>query len=95
VLIVLGGLVTLAFIGARIYVFHPYRIPSGGMIPTYQVDGHVVANHLERDPERGKVIVFPFPEDKKKDFIQRIIGVGGVAMAWSFGRFHARRHEAP
>jgi hypothetical protein len=24
-----------------------------------------------------------------------LIGVGGVAMAWSFGRFHARRHEAP
>ncbi len=23
------------------------------------------------------------------------IGIGGIAMAWSFGRFHARRHEAP
>ncbi|MEO7113261.1 MAG: signal peptidase I [Polyangiaceae bacterium] len=76
VLVALGGLVVLAVIGARFYIFHPYRIPSGGMIPTYQVDAHVVANHLERGPERGKVIVFPFPENETQDFIQRIIGVG-------------------
>jgi signal peptidase I len=30
-----------------------------------------------RAPERGDVIVFKYPEDPKRDFIKRVIGVGG------------------
>ncbi len=77
VFVILGALVTLGVLAARFYIFHPYRVPSGGMIPTFQVGAHVIANHLEREPERGKVIVFRFPENKSQDFVQRIIGVGG------------------
>jgi signal peptidase I len=77
VLVILGGLVVVAVIGVRIWIFHPYRIPSGGMIPTYRVGAHVFGNHLQNDPVRGKAIIFPYPENPSQDFIQRIIGVGG------------------
>jgi len=30
-----------------------------------------------RQPKRGDVIVFIYPEDPKKDFIKRLIGLGG------------------
>jgi signal peptidase I len=30
-----------------------------------------------RAPERGDVIVFKYPEDPRRDFIKRVIGVGG------------------
>jgi len=30
-----------------------------------------------REPERGEVIVFKFPKDRKRDFIKRLIALGG------------------
>ena len=77
VLVAFGGVIVVAAIGVRIWVFHPYRIPSGGMIPTYRVNAYVVGNHLQTDPVRGKAVVFPYPENPSQDFIQRIIGIGG------------------
>ncbi len=75
--VALGGLIVIAALVVRLVIFHPYRIPSGGMIPTYRVNAYVVGNHLQRDPVRGKAIVFPYPENPQQDFVQRIIGVGG------------------
>ena len=30
-----------------------------------------------RDPQRGDVIVFKYPEDPTRDFIKRVVGIGG------------------
>jgi signal peptidase I len=30
-----------------------------------------------REPERGDIIVFKYPEDRTRDFIKRVIGLGG------------------
>ena len=75
--VVLGGILFVGVIAARLFLFHPYKIPSGGMIPTFAVNAHFVANPLEKNPERGKVIVFPFPEHPDQDFVQRVVGVSG------------------
>ncbi len=76
----------------RTYIVQAYKIPSGSMLETLQIGDHLLVNKFlfgirlpftdkqvlaVRDPQRGDVIVFKYPEDESKDFIKRIIGVPG------------------
>lgn len=56
------------------------KVPSGSMEDTIMIDNRVVAfrlSYLFGDPQRGDVVVFPFPDDESVDYIKRIIGLPG------------------
>lgn len=62
------------------YIVRPYKIPSGAMKPTLQIGDHIIVDkltYINSEPKRGDIVIFPFPEDPSKDFIKRIIGMGG------------------
>jgi len=64
----------------RTFVVQAFKIPSGSMIPTLLVGDHILVNkflYRFRDPARGDVVVFKYPQDEHRDFIKRVIGVGG------------------
>ncbi len=76
----------------RGFVVQAFRIPSGSMEPTLLVGDHLLVNRLSYvmklpftdtvlldlgSPERGDVVVFRYPQDRSKDFIKRVIGIGG------------------
>ena len=64
----------------RTFVVQAFKIPSGSMIPTLLVGDHILVNEFLyrfRDPARGDVVVFKYPVDESRDFIKRVIGVGG------------------
>ena len=64
----------------RTFIVQAFRIPSGSMIPTLLVGDHILVNKFIyhfKDPQRGDVVVFKFPLDRKKDYIKRIIGIPG------------------
>ncbi|GAM10905.1 signal peptidase I [Geobacter sp. OR-1] len=81
----------LAFI-IRSCLVQAYKIPSGSMEDTLLVGDHLFVNKFVygikipfsdsrilklRDPRRGEILVFEYPEDRSKDFIKRVIGVPG------------------
>jgi len=81
----------LAFI-IRSFIVQAFKIPSGSMIPTLLVGDHILVNKFIfgpqipftkirlfsfQKPERGEVVVFLEPTEKKKDFIKRVIGLPG------------------
>ena len=89
--------VVLALI-IRTFLFQAFKIPSGSMLDTLLIGDHLLVNKFiygtkipgaddrylsVRDPERGDVIVFEFPEDEgksyfeRRDFIKRVIGLPG------------------
>ena len=68
----------------RTFVVQAFKIPSGSMIPTLLVGDHILVNkfiYLFRDPQRGDVIVFKYPWDESRDFIKRVVAIGGEEVA--------------
>jgi signal peptidase I len=76
----------------RSFLFEPFTIPSGSMIPTLQVHDFVLVNKFSYglrlpashtlimetgQPSRGDVMVFRYPTDPSKNYIKRVIGVPG------------------
>ena len=76
----------------RAFVVQAFTIPSGSMMDTLLVGDYILVNkflygpevpftdaHLPglRGPSRGDIIVFKYPNDETRDFIKRIIAVGG------------------
>ncbi len=56
------------------------EVPSGSMQNTIMIGDRVFTfrlAYLISDPKRGDVIVFPYPDDEKVDYIKRIIGLPG------------------
>ena len=79
----------------RAYSVEAFKIPSGSMLPTLLVGDHLLVNKMVygfkfpfveekilvyRDPARYDVIVFKYPENPSKNFIKRVIGIGGDVM---------------
>jgi signal peptidase I len=57
-----------------------YKIPAGSMEPALLVGDHIVVNkkmYEDKQPARNDIVVFPYPEDRSKDFIKRVIGTPG------------------
>lgn len=76
----------------RWLLLEPFVIPSSSMEPTLVVHDHIVVQKFSygvrspfgegwlfnfKKPERGDVIVFRYPENKKVYFIKRLIGLPG------------------
>ncbi len=81
----------------RSFLFEPFKIPSGSMIPTLLVGDLILVNKFHygvRLPvinkkiidnnavERGDVMVFRYPVDPRQDYIKRVVGLPGDEVAW-------------
>lgn len=72
----------------RTFVVQAFKIPTGSMRPTLIEDDRILVNkfiYRFKRPERGDVVVFVSPEDKKKDFIKRLVGLPGENIEISNG----------
>ncbi|MBU4263272.1 MAG: signal peptidase I [Proteobacteria bacterium] len=57
-----------------------YKIPSGAMIPTLLIgDQILVDKHIykNKEPDRGDIVIFPYPVKPEQDFIKRVVALGG------------------
>jgi signal peptidase I len=76
----------------RAFVVQAFKIPTGSMQNTLLVGDYILVNKFIygvkipftqktlipiKDPKPGEIIVFKYPKDPSKDYIKRVVGVGG------------------
>jgi signal peptidase I len=81
----------------RSFLYEPFKIPSGSMIPTLLVGDLILVNKFyygvrlpvintkiiaNHEPKRGDVMVFRYPIDPTTDYIKRVVGVPGDEVAY-------------
>ena len=88
--------ILLVFV-VRSFLFEPFKIPSGSMIPTLLVGDFILVNKYTygvrlpvlntkiidmNEPQRGDVMVFRYPPQPSMDYIKRVVGVPGDEIAY-------------
>jgi signal peptidase I len=81
----------------RSFLFEPFKIPSGSMVPTLLVGDLILVNKfhygirlpvlnkkiIDNHPvQRGDVMVFRYPVDPRLDYIKRVVGIPGDEVAY-------------
>ena len=89
--------VIIAVFLLRSFLFEPFKIPSGSMIPTLHIGDLILVNKFHygirlpvinrkitegHAPERGDVMVFRYPPKPSLDYIKRVVGVPGDEVAY-------------
>ncbi len=102
--------VILAVFVLRSFLFEPFKIPSGSMIPTLRVGDLILVNKFHyglrlpvfntkllsnHEPQRGDVMVFRYPPQPSLDYIKRVIGVPGDEVAYLNKRLSVNGQPVP
>lgn len=94
----------------RSFLFEPFKIPSGSMIPTLLVGDLILVNKFTyglrlpvlntkltegAPPARGDVMVFRYPPQPSLDYIKRVVGVPGDEVAYLNKRLTVNGRPVP
>jgi signal peptidase I len=62
----------------RIFIAQPFVVDGSSMVPTFENGQYLIVDEISyrlSEPKRDDVVVFRYPNDQKKFFIKRIIGL--------------------
>ena len=94
----------------RSFLFEPFKIPSGSMIPTLLIGDFIVVNKFAYglrlpvvnrkfisigEPQRGDVVVFRYPVDPKVNFIKRMVGLPGDTITYRDKQLFINGEQVP
>jgi signal peptidase I len=93
----------------RSFLFEPFNIPSGSMLPTLQIGDYLFVSKtsygysrysfplglagfegrvMDKEPERGDIIVFKKPNETSENYIKRLVALPGERVQVREGRLY-------
>jgi len=85
-----GGSTQIAF-NVRATLLEAFRVPSASNYPTIDPNDRLLANKLaykKSDPKRGDLIVFLNPENRRMNYIKRVVAVAGDTVEIKDGQLY-------
>lgn len=76
-LVIIAIVIVIPF---RLYIAQPFVVDGASMDPTFKDGQYLIVDELSyhfNTPERGSVLIFKYPQNPKKYFIKRVIGLPG------------------
>ncbi len=81
-------LIAAIVIPIRYFLFQPFFVSGASMEPNFYSGEYLLLDEISyrfRDPLRGEVVVFKYPEDPSLFFIKRVVGLPGETIEISDG----------
>lgn len=79
--------------GIRTFLVSPFEVDGNSMSPTLEDREYIVINKLQYflgTPQRGDIVVFRPPNEEKKYYVKRVIGVPGDTVTIRGGSVYLR-----
>lgn len=73
----------------RYFLFQPFFVKGQSMEPNFENGDYLIVDELSfrfRDPQRGEVVVFKYPNNLSQRYIKRMIGLPGETVEIKDGK---------
>jgi signal peptidase I len=91
-------LAAIIVIPIRFFLFQPFIVSGESMYPTFNNADYLIVDEISyylKDPARGDVVIFHYPNDPKRYFIKRVIGLPGETVVFKNNAVYIKNAEYP
>ncbi len=82
----------------RYFLFQPFFVKGQSMTPNFGNGDYLIVDEISyrfREPQRGEVIIFRYPQESSYRFIKRIIGLPGETVEIKEGKIVIYENNQP
>jgi len=97
-LVKVAVLAAITIVLIRHFLFKPFYVRGASMEPNFYDKEYLIIDELSyrlREPQRGEVVVFKYPDNSKEFFLKRIVGLPGERVKITNGKVIIYNQQFP